>query len=52
MEYIQALYERVVGVQGREDGGREGVGGWDPRAVDLDTYVSTRVFKTVPWNDV
>lgn len=24
----------------------------DPRAVDLDTYVSTRVFKTVLWNDV
>lgn len=23
-----------------------------PRAVDLDTYVSTRVFKTMPWNDV
>lgn len=23
-----------------------------PRAMDLDTYVSTRVFKTVPWSDV
>lgn len=35
--------------QGDGEGGR---GGEDPRAVDLDTYVSTRVFKTVPWNDV
>jgi len=27
-------------------------GDGDPRAMDLDTYVSTRVFKTVPWSDV
>lgn len=38
----KAEYTRVLRVH------RDG----NPRAVDLDTYVSTRVFKTVLWNDV
>lgn len=43
----------------REEIGKGGIprvlqanGDGDPRAMDLDTYVSTRVFKTVPWSDV
>lgn len=47
---------------GEREGGREGDGensaeedrGWwaQPDSLNLDTYVSTRVFKTAPRNDV